>query len=541
MKLKSKKVFEGIERTPHRALFRAVGLGDGDFDKPLIAVVNSWNEIVPGHIHLKEVAKFVKQGIREAGGIPLEFNTIGICDGIAMAHEGMRNPLPSREVIADSVELMINAHCFDGMVGIASCDKIVPGILMAMARLDIPSVMVTGGPMKPGRYKGKKIDLSTVFESISSFKSGKIRKEDLEEIERNACPGAGSCAGMFTANTMGCLTEAMGMSLPGCATSHAVDSSKLEIAKESGKAVLHLLEEGITARRIINRKSMENAIIVDLALGGSTNSVLHLSAIAKEAGIDLELDVFDELSRKVPHICNMSPAGEHRMSDLDEAGGIPAVMKQLEKMLNCDAITVSGKTVGENIKDAKIKDKSVIRSIESPYHREGGLAILRGNLAPDGAVVKQSAVQESMLKHRGPARVFDREEDAIEEIYAGKIEEEEVIVIRYEGPKGGPGMREMLGATSAVVGRGLERVALITDGRFSGATRGPCIGHVSPEAMDGGPIAIVRDGDMISIDIPKRTLEIEISEDEMKLRMEKWEKPEPKVKSGALFRYSMFI
>ncbi|OFV68003.1 MAG: dihydroxy-acid dehydratase [Candidatus Syntrophoarchaeum caldarius] len=537
-KRRSSRVLSGIERAPHRALFRAVGLGEADFKKPLVAIANSYNEIVPGHIHLNELAKFVKEGVREAGGVPLEFNTIGICDGIAMSHEGMKSSLPSREIIADSVELMLNAHAFDAVVAIASCDKIVPGMLMALARCNIPSIMLTGGAMLPGVLDGKNCDLADVFEAVAPVKTGSADSEKIDRLEQIACPGAGSCAGMFTANTMQCLTEAMGMSLPGSATVPAVSGEKRAIAKATGVKVIELLEKGITPEKIITPQSIDNAITVDLALGGSTNSVLHIMAIANEAGVELEIERFDELSRRVPHLCNMSPAGDHMIVDLDEAGGIPALMNELRDLLNLDVMTASGMVLEDAIKGAAVTRRDVIRTVSDPYHPEGGLAILKGSLAPDGSVIKQSAVSEAMQIHSGPARVFDSEEEAADAIYGGKIENGDVIVIRYEGAKGGPGMREMLGPTAAITGMGLDRVVLITDGRFSGATRGPCIGHVMPEAAVGGTIALVKDGDTISINIPERRVDIEVDEEELSRRRAEWRAPPPKVKKGALLRFA---
>ncbi|RLI33175.1 dihydroxy-acid dehydratase [Candidatus Bathyarchaeota archaeon] len=540
--LKSVNVKVGIEKAPHRSLFKALGLNDKDLGKPLIAVVNSWNEVVPGHIHLNRIAEAVKQGIKEAGGTPLEFNTIAICDGIAMGHEGMRNPLPSRDLIADSVELMINAHCFDAMVCICSCDKIIPGMLMAACRLDIPAIFVTGGPMLPGNFKGEKIGLSNIFEAISAFKSGKMSLEDFKLIENCCCPTVGSCSGMYTANTMQCLTEALGLSLPYSATTPAIYAEKLRIARESGRMIISLLEKKITARKIVNRYSIENAIMVDMALGGSTNTVLHLIAIANEAEVELPIEKFDEISRKTPCLTSINPAGKHFVLDLHEAGGIPAIMKELSKNLHLKCLTVTGKTVGENIKNAKVLRRDVIRSVENPVYPEGGIAILKGSLAPEGAVVKQSAIHPSMLKFKGKAKVFNCEEDAVKAMIDGEIKEGSIIVIRYEGPKGGPGMREMLAATSTLRGLGLEfHVALITDGRFSGATAGPCIGHVSPEAAEGGPIAIVEDEDEIEIDIPARKLNLNISAKEVKKRLEEWVPPKPKVTKGYLYRYSKLV
>ncbi len=535
--MRSDAIKKGLERAPHRALLHACGIEDEDFDKPFIAIINSYNEIVPGHIHLKKLAEDVKRGVRAGGGIPFEADTIAICDGIAMGHDGMHYSLPSREVIADSIELWVKAHQFDGMVLIPTCDKVVPGHLMAAARINLPAIAVTGGPMKPGRFKGKNVDLITVFEAVGGVKAGSVSERELTSLEHVACPGVGSCAGMFTANTMACVTEALGMSLPACATAHAVDEKKRKIALETGKQIVSLIKQNISALGIMTEAAFKNAIMVDMALGGSTNTVLHLPAIAYEAGIDLDLDIFDELSRKTPHLCDMRPGGPHMLEDLDRAGGIPALMKQLESKLHRDVMTVSGRTLGENLRDARIVNEEVIRPLDNPNHPEGGVAVLRGNLAPDGSVVKQTAVDETMLIHKGPAHIFDGEEQAVEAILGGEIKEGDVIIIRYEGPKGGPGMREMLGPTSAIAGMGLsDSVALITDGRFSGGTRGLCIGHVSPEAFEGGLITLLKEGDMISIDIPKRALNVELSEEEIETRRKDWKPPRRELK-GYLARY----
>ena len=532
----------GLERAPHRSLFRAMGITDEELQKPFVGIVNSWNELIPGHVHLDKVAEAVKAGVRLAGGVPFEFSTIGICDGIAMGHEGMRYSLPSREVIAASIELVAQAYRFDALVFIPTCDKIVPGHLMAAARLNLPSIVVTGGAMCPGFVGDKSVDLISVFEAIGEYRAGRITEEQLLDLERLACPGPGSCAGMFTANTMACVTEALGMSLPGCATAHAVDAKKLRIAKRSGMKVLELLERGITAREIMSEKAFENAIRVDLAIGGSTNTALHLPAIAREAGIELPLEAFDRLSRETPHIASLRPGGEHFMLDLERAGGIPAVMLRIKHLLNLDALTVSGSTLEENLKHVRIvnpeKNRDVIRDPGNAYHTEGGIAVLKGSLAPRGSVVKQTAVSEKMLKHRGPARVFDGEEAAVEAILSDKIKPGDVIIIRYEGPKGGPGMREMLAATSLIAGMGLsESVALITDGRFSGGTRGPCIGHVSPEAYEGGPIALVEDGDVIEIDIPARKLNLLVSQEELERRRKRWQPPQAESRRSYLESY----
>jgi dihydroxy-acid dehydratase len=501
-----------------------------------VGIANSWNEFIPGHIHLDRIAQAVKAGIRLAGGVPFEFQTIGICDGIAMGHRGMRYSLPSRELIEDSIELMVEAHQLDGLVLIPSCDKIVPGHLMAAGRLDIPTIAVTGGPMLPGFACDRELDLIDVFEGWQ--KGG----DTLAALEDMACPGAGSCAGLFTANTMACITEALGLSLPGCATVHAVDARKMRIAKHSGMKLMELIRQGITARKIVTGEALDNAIRVDMAIGGSTNTVLHLPAIAAEFGLDLSLDRFDQLSKETPHLVDLRPGGPYHMIDLDRAGGIPAVFSRLKPRLNLGCLTVTGKTLGEEIarfKPANPKIHSqVVADLASPVHAEGGIAILKGSLAPEGSVVKQTAVSSNMLRHQGPAKVYNSEEDAMAGIVGGQVKAGDVVVIRYEGPKGGPGMRETLSPTSAIAGAGLsESVALITDGRFSGGTRGPCIGHVSPEAAVGGPIALVRDGDMISVDIPARRLDLALDEKELASRRSSWRPPESKITSGVLARY----
>ncbi len=544
--MRSDDVKKGFERAPHRSLLKATGITDEELEKPFIAVVNSWNEFVPGHVHLDKIAKAVKEGIRLAGGVPFEFSTIAICDGIAMGHSGMHYSLPSREVIAASIELMAQAHRVDALVLIPTCDKIVPGHLMAAARLNIPAIVVTGGPMCPGFVNDSYVDLISVFEGVGELKAGKITEEELKTLEDLACSGPGSCAGLFTANTMACVTEALGMSLPGCATSHAVDAKKLRIAKESGAKIVELLKRNITPREIMTEKAFENAIKIDLAIGGSTNTALHLPAIAKEAGVELPLELFDKLSRETPHLTSLRPGGEHFMLDLERAGGVPAVMLKIKDKLNLNCQTVTGYSLGENLKEVKIvnpkKNKEVIRDPENPYHREGGIAVLKGSLAPDGSVIKQTAVAESMIKHKGKAKVFDSEEEAVKAILDGKIEAGDVIVIRYEGPRGGPGMREMLQATSLIAGLGLsDKVALITDGRFSGGTRGPCIGHVSPEAADGGPIALVEDGDIIEIDIPQRKLDLLVSQEELEERRKKLKPFASKVKNSYLEFYRSFV
>lgn len=536
--MRSDLIKRGVERAPHRALLRAVGVKGRDLSKPFIAIANSYTSIVPGHLHLNKLARAVASGIRLAGGVPFEFNTIAICDGLAMGHEGMRYSLPSREIIADSVELVVQAHRFDGIVLLTNCDKITPGMLMATARLDIPSIVVTGGPMPSGIFKGKKVGVISLFEAVGEVKAGKMTEKELMALECAACPTYGSCNAMFTANTMACITEALGMSLPYCAASLATSKKKMKIAEESGKTIVRMIKENLKPSKIMTRNAFENAIMVDMALGGSTNTVLHLTAIAEEEGIPLDLKLFDKLSRKVPHISNMYPAGPYDLQDLDEAGGIPALMKELSPLLHLNAMTVTGKTIEANIRGVHVKNKKVIRPLSNPVHREGGIAILTGNLAPNGAVVKTAAISHRMLTHRCPAVVFNSEEEAMKAIMNGKIRKGSVIVIRYEGPKGGPGMREMLAPTSAIAGMGLsESVALITDGRFSGGTRGPCIGHVSPEAAEGGPIAILRNGDVIEIDIPERKLNVKLTSSEIHQRLKAWRRPKPKIRKGYLTRY----
>ena len=535
--MRSDTIKKGLQRAPHRSLLRACGLTDQEMNKPFIGVANSFTEIVPGHIHLNKLSEAVKKGITEAGGVAFEFNTMAICDGIAMNHEGMRYSLASREIIADTVESVTMAHQFDALVLIPTCDKVVPGMLMAAARLDIPAIVVTGGPMLPGEFQGKPVDFINVSEGVGAVLSGKMSEEELDELEKCACPGAGSCAGLFTANTMACLTEAMGMSLTGCATAHAVSDKKLQIAEASGRKIIELLEKNITPSKIMTQEAFENAVAADLALGGSTNTTLHIPAIASELeGINANLELFDDLSHKIPHITAIRPSGSHRMLDLENAGGIPGVLSVLKDKLHTDALTCTGKTLEENIEDVVVLDHDVIRPLDNPIHEEGGIAVLKGNLAPNGSVVKQGAVNPDMMVHEGPAKVFNSEEECVDAITGGQIKEGDVIVIRYEGPKGGPGMREMLNPTSAISGMGIKSVALITDGRFSGGTRGPCVGHVSPEAMENGPIAAVRNGDIIKIDIPNRKLEFAVDENEIKKRVQNAVKPERKVK-GWLSRY----
>jgi dihydroxy-acid dehydratase len=540
--LRSDAIKVGVQRAPHRALLKALGITDNEMCKPFIGVVNSFTNIVPGHMHLNQVANSVKEGIISAGGVPFEFNTIGICDGIAMGHNGMRYSLPSRELIADSVEVMVQAHRFDGIVLISTCDKITPGMLMAAARLNIPAIMVTGGPMLSGVYKGKKVGTDSMFEAIGKVAAGKMDEEELKCLEDVACPSCGSCNGLFTANTMACVTEALGMSLTGCATPLAVSAERLRIAKATGERVVGLVKEDLKPLDILSLNAFENAIMVDMALGGSTNTVLHVTAIANEAGVNLQLSLFDKLSKRVPHICSMIPSGPYDMKDLGEAGGIPAVMKVLEDSLHLNSITVTGKNIKENIESVVVNNPEVIRSLDNPVHREGGIAVLKGNLAPDGGVVKAAGISTNMMVHSGPAKTFDSEEDAMQAILAKKICIGDVVVIRYEGPKGGPGMREMLSPTATIAGMGLsESVALITDGRFSGATRGPCIGHVSPEAAVGGPIGLLKDGDIIEIDVPKRKLNVKLSEEELSKRAKAWTAKKPNVTKGYLVRYSQVV
>jgi dihydroxy-acid dehydratase len=537
--MRSDMVKKGVEKTPHRALLKALGLTDKDISKPFIGVANSYTNIVPGHIHLKQIAAAVESGVTAAGGTPFEFNTIAVCDGIAMGHEGMRYSLPSRELIADSVEVMAQAHRLDGLVLVTNCDKITPGMLMAAARLDIPAIMVTGGPMASGWLDGKKIGYASVPEGLGKHFAGKMSVEELCRLENAACPGCGSCNGMFTANTMACVTEALGMSLPYCATTLANSVAKLRIAKETGEQIVKLTCTDVKPSSILKKEAFENAIAVDMALGGSTNTVLHVSAIAHEAGVPLPMKAFDEIGRHTPHLCSMIPSGPYAMEDLNAAGGIPAVMKEISQMLNLNALTVTGNPVTENIADAEVLDANVIRPLNDPVHKEGGIAILTGNIAPKGSVVKTAAVSPNMLKHSGPAKVYDSETEAVAAIRSHEIKPGDVVVIRYEGPKGGPGMPEMLIPTATIAGMGLsESVALITDGRFSGATRGPCIGHVAPEAAEAGPIAVLKNGDTITIDIPKRTLKAELFDEEIKKRLAAW-KPKPlRITKGYLTRYT---
>jgi len=541
--MRSDLVKKGIERAPHRSLLRAVGCSSDDWDKPFIGVINSFSEIVPGHIHLQKIATAVKEGIRSRGGVPFEVNTIAVCDGIAMNHPGMRYSLPSRELIADSVEILAQAHAFDGLVFIPNCDKVVPGMLMAAIRLNLPSVFVSGGPMLAGEFgqgsTARSVDLITVFQAVGEVARGKMTEAELQELEMVACPGCGSCAGMFTANTMNCLSEALGMALPGNGTIPAVEERRVQLAHKAGRQVMETLAEDIRPKDVITKDSLYNAFAVDMALGGSTNSVLHLTAIAHEAGIDFPLSLINEISDSVPNICKLSPASDYHIQDLDLAGGIPAIMHELSGLLKLEANTVLGKSLGSIAKEAKVKNREIIRPLSQPHAPTGGISILFGNLAPDGSVVKSAAVDSEMLVHRGPARVFNNEEEATAAIMKGEFKSGEVIVIRYEGPKGGPGMREMLAATSLLSGMGMDKeVALITDGRFSGGTRGAAIGHVSPEAAEKGPIAALRDGDIININIPGHKLEVELSQKELEQRLAALPSFEPKIKTGYLKRYS---
>jgi dihydroxy-acid dehydratase len=542
MRMRSRIIKEGLERVAHRALLYATGISKSEMQKPFIGVATSFTDIIPGHIGMRDLERFIEKGVHTAGGYPFFFGIPGICDGIAMGHAGMHYSLPSRELIADMVEAIAEAHQFDGLVLLTNCDKITPGMLMAAARVNIPSIVVTAGPMLSGRLRGRRLSLvNDTFEAIGRYKKGLIKDDELEALEMCACPGAGSCQGMYTANTMACVTEALGMSLPGCATSLAVSADKRRIAFESGQRIVKLIKTNITPGKIMTRKAFENAIMVDLALGGSTNTVLHIPAIAREAGIELPLETFDILSKKTPHLASMLPGGEHYLEDLDWAGGIPALMNVLRKNLH-NNMTVSGKKIFEIAGPAEVMDANVIRPLNKAYHKEGGIAILRGNLAPDGAVVKQSAVSKNTMKFEGAAKVFNSEEESMRAILNGKIKAGDVVVIRYEGPKGGPGMREMLSPTATIAGMGLsESVALITDGRFSGGTRGPCIGHISPEAMEGGALAILKDGDRIRIDIPNRKVDVLLSDKEIKERLGKWKPPRPKITKGYLSRYARMV
>lgn len=539
--MKSDSVKKGMQQAPHRSLFNALGMTEEEMERPLIGIVSSYNEIVPGHMNLDKIVDAVKMGVAMAGGTPVMVPAIAVCDGIAMGHIGMKYSLVTRDLVADSTECLARAHAFDALVMVPNCDKNVPGLLMAAARINIPAVFVSGGPMLAGRVQGHKTSLSSMFEAVGAYTAGKMTEEDVKEYEQKACPTCGSCSGMYTANSMNCLTEVLGMGLKGNGTIPAVYSERLKLAKHAGMAVMELLKKNICPRDIMSEKAFRNALTMDMALGCSTNSMLHLPAIAHEAGVDLNLELANEISAKTPNLCHLAPAGPTYIEDLNEAGGIYAVMNEISKLglLELDCITATGKTVGENIKGCVNKDPEVIRPVENPYSSTGGIAILKGNLAPDSAVVKRSAVAPEMLKHEGPARVFDCEEDAIEAIKGGKIVAGDVVVIRYEGPKGGPGMREMLNPTSAIAGMGLgSTVALITDGRFSGASRGASIGHTCPEAAVGGPIALVEEGDIISIDIDNHRLDVKVSEEEMAARKEKWQPRKPLVTSGYLARYA---
>jgi len=542
--MRSDVVKKGVIRAPHRSLLKALGITDEEMKRPFIGVAQAANEIIPGHLHLKRIAQAAKDGIRMAGGIPFEFSTIGICDGIAMNHEGMKYPLPSRELIADSIEVMAKAHAFDALVLVPNCDKIVPGMIMGALRVNIPTILISGGPMLAGFYQGKNIALSNVFEAVGKFQTHSISEKELKEVEDYACPGVGSCAGLYTANSMNIFAEAVGIALPGNGTIPAVDARRIRLAKHAGMKIMELLKKDIKFLDIISKKAIENAITVEMALGGSSNTMLHALAIAFEAGIPFDIDDFNHIREQVPQLCSLSPAGGYHIQDLDKAGGISALIKELskKKIINLGEITVSGQNIGQNVENAHILDNKVIRTIENSYNPKGGIVFLKGNLAPQGGVVKSSAVHPDMLKHQGPARVFNSEEESTKAILEGKIKKGDVIVIRYEGPKGGPGMREMLTATSAIAGMGLDKdVALITDGRFSGATRGASIGHIAPEAAMGGPIAIIEEGDIIEIDIPEKRLNIKLEEDEINERLKRLKVPESKVKSGYLKYYTDLV
>jgi dihydroxy-acid dehydratase len=541
--MRSDEVKKGFQRAQHRALLHACGLSNDDMKKPFIGIANSFCEVVPGHVHLNKVGQVVKDAVRQAGGTPFEFNTIAICDGIAMAHTGMKYSLASREIVADSVEAMARAHCFDGLVCIANCDKIVPGMLMAAVRLNIPTIYVSGGPMKAGRtQEGKSVDLISIFEGVAQFNAGKITAEQLDELECTGCPTPGSCSGLFTANSMNCLAEAIGMALPGNGTIVAVDPRRQALYEAAGRHIIELVRSDTRPRDIINLESMDNALVLDMAMGGSTNTVLHTLAIASEAGIEYDLGRINAISARCPNICKVSPSSSVHIEDVDAAGGVSAILKEISRipnLLNLDCPTVTGNSLRVNIANAEIKDPEVIRPLENAYSKTGGLAILRGNLAPNGCVIKTAGVTESMLTHTGPAVIFESQEDACDGILAGKVKAGDVIVIRYEGPKGGPGMQEMLSPTSYIMGAGLgESVALITDGRFSGGTRGACIGHISPEAAVGGPIALLRNGDIVEIDIPNNRIDVRLSHEEMTKRKKAWKPPEPRIKEGCLAKYA---
>ncbi len=542
--MKSDAVKKGIQTAPQRSLFNALGLTEEELSKPLVGIVSSYNEIVPGHMNIDKIVEAVKVGVAMAGGTPIVFPAIAVCDGIAMGHIGMKYSLVTRDLIADSTECMASAHQFDALVMVPNCDKNVPGLLMAAARLNVPTVFVSGGPMLAGHVQGKKTSLSSMFEAVGANAAGKMTEEEVDDYVCNACPTCGSCSGMYTANSMNCLTEAIGMGLQGNGTIPAVYSQRIKLAKHAGMKVMELLEKNICPRDIMTQKAFENALTIDMALGCSTNTMLHLPAIAHEAGVEINLDIANQISAKTPNLCHLAPAGHHYMEELNEAGGIYAVMNELNKkgLLHTDLITATGKTVGENIAGCENRNPEIIRPIDDPYSQTGGIAVLRGNIAPDSCVVKRSAVVPEMMEHEGPARVFDCEEDAIDAIKGGKIVAGDVVVIRYEGPKGGPGMREMLNPTSAIAGMGLgSSVALITDGRFSGASRGASIGHVSPEAAVGGPIALIEEGDIISINIPANKINVKVSDEELAKRKENWIPKEPKVKTGYLARYASMV
>lgn len=539
--MKSDNIKKGIQRAPHRSLLRACGLEDEDFKKPFIGIANSFTDIVPGHIHLRELVEHVKQGIIDAGGIPFEFDTMAICDGISMNHEGMKYSLPSREIVAATVESMAKGHAFDGLVLMPSCDKVVPGMLMGAFRVDVPTIVVTGGPMEAGRHNDRNVDLISVYEAVGELSAGKITEEEVDQIERCACPGPGSCSGLFTANTMACITETLGLTLPMCGTTHANDINNEKIAYQSGKRIVSMVEEDLKPSDILTQDSFNNAIAVDMALGGSSNTALHIPALANEVdGVDVTLDLFDEISRNVPHIALISPAGQDTMMDLHLAGGIPAVLKNLGDKISQEPLTVTGKTVGENIKDVEVKNPDVIHPMDNPVHEDGGIAILKGNIAPNGSVVKKGAVAPELMHLKGPAKVFTSEEDVTAAIFNHEIDEGDIIVITYEGPKGGPGMREMLNPTSAIAGMGIKNVGLITDGRFSGGTRGPCIGHISPEAMAEGPIGAIRDGDIIEIDIENRSINVDLTDEEIAERIREREIPQKDV-DGWLALYRQLV
>jgi dihydroxy-acid dehydratase len=541
--MNSDTVKKGFQRSPHRALMRATGLSEADIKKPFIGIANSFCEIVPGHVHLDKVAEVVKQAVRDAGGTPFEFNTIAVCDGIAMGHTGMKYSLASREIIADSVETMVRAHCLDGLICIPNCDKIVPGMLMASVRVNIPTIFVSGGPMAAGKTKdGKIVDLISIFEGVAEFNAGKIDEDQLNQLECAGCPSEGSCSGMFTANSMNCLCEAVGMALPGNGTILAIDPKRQDLYKAAGRQIMTLIKKDIKPLDIINQKSLDNALILDMAMGGSTNTVLHSLAIANEAEIQYDLDRINSISTKCPNICKVSPSSRYHVQDVDAAGGISAILKEISKipnLLNKECLTVTGKTLGKNIAGAKIKNSEVIHSVKNPYTKTGGLSILKGNLAPKGSVIKTAGVTPQMLTHTGPAVIFESQEDACDGILAGKIKAGDVVVIRHEGPKGGPGMQEMLSPTSYIMGAGLgESVALITDGRFSGGTRGACIGHISPEAAVGGPIGLLKNGDIIEIDIPKNSIKVKLSKAELEKRKKTWKAPKPRITKGCLAKYA---